>query len=68
MTLKFDDEKLRKPADPRRVPYITRMIKLEYQLPAAASYDLPGPHPSAASGTRRGVRLTRRRNGQKTPR
>jgi hypothetical protein len=68
MTLKFDDEKLRKPADPRRLPYITRTIKLEYQPRAGATYDLPGRDETAPSGPLPKLGLTRDPNGRKTSR
>jgi hypothetical protein len=48
MPLKFDKEKLATPADPTRVPYITRIAEFKYQPQQSDSYDYPTPEPSPA--------------------
>jgi len=48
MSLKLDKDKLYKPVDSSRVPYITREIELEYEFHPGASYDSSGCRPPLA--------------------
>ncbi len=68
MSLTLDKEKLRNPPDPGRVPYVTRMIDLEYQPGAEDSYDLPGHRASTSSERRPHLHLQIRTDLRKAAR